>query len=272
MVKNFEKLPPEMVVDVLLSRKLDLESTISFIKQELSKAPEGKLRVSTCNHTAQYYLTSVEAGKKDVYIQKSNQKLVKALAQKDYYEKTLSALEEELFRINETIIFLQKNNIPAVFNKLSEKRRQLVEPLTLSDKEYAANWQAMEYQHKPFFEDSANLFTAKGERVRSKSEVIIADTLFRLGIPYRYEFPIKLQKFSVHPDFYCLNLRTRKEFAWEHLGMMDSQEYATSAVEKLNAYENAGFFPGDNFIISLETSGTPLSSKVVEKIARHYLF
>ena len=36
--------------------------------------------------------------------------------------------------------------------------------------------------------------------------------------------------------------------------------------------ENAGFFPGDNLIISMETSGTPLSSKVVEKIARHYLF
>ncbi|MBQ0167984.1 MAG: hypothetical protein KBT02_12830 [Treponema sp.] len=271
MVRNYEKLPPESVVDGLLSRKTYLENAITFYKQELSKAPEGKLRVSTSNHTSQYYHVNCGTEKKEVYIPKSNQKLVMALAQKEYIEKIIPALEQELFHINETIIFMQKRKIDTIYNKLTEKRRQLVEPVTLSAKEYTENWLAVEYQHKPFMEDSANLFTAKGERVRSKSEVIIADTLFRLGIPYRYEFPIKLQKFSVHPDFYCLNLRNRKEFAWEHLGMMDSPEYASSAVEKLNAYENAGFFPGDKLIFSMETSSTPLSSKAVEKIARHYL-
>ena len=32
----------------------------------------------------------------------------------------------------------------------------------------------------------------KGERVRSKSEKIIADKLYMLGIPYRYEYPLVL--------------------------------------------------------------------------------
>ena len=41
--------------------------------------------------------------------------------------------------------------------------------------------------------DAPLLETSRGERVRSKSEVIIADTLDRLKIPYRYEFPHQLK-------------------------------------------------------------------------------
>ena len=40
----------------------------------------------------------------------------------------------------------------------------------------------------------------------------------------------------LHPDFYCLNLRTRQEFAWEHFGMMDDPDYASTTAEKLRLY------------------------------------
>lgn len=271
MNTSFEKLPPASLVDDILNRKQQLENLISCTKVAISKAPQGKLKLSTCNHTYQYYRKNPENKKSIEYIPKSNKKLVKELAQKDYDEQLLPVLEQELLYVNEILNFLQKNKVSQVYNHLAEKRQELVEPVTLPDKIYIQKWQAQEYSHKSFSENSPNLFTAKNERVRSKSEVIIADTLFRLGIPYRYEFPLKLQKFTVHPDFYCLNVRTRREFAWEHLGMMDAYEYASSAVEKFNAYENAGFYPGDNLIISMETSGLPLSSKQAEKIARHYL-
>ena len=271
MENNFEKLPPNLLIPELLTRKQSLEHAISCIKQELSMAPSGKLWTSTCNHTVQYYQKSDETENSRKYIPKTNQKLIKSLAQKDYNEKILPNLELELYHLNITLNYLQKNQIANVYQELSANRRQFVNPITLPDKQFAENWLALEYPHKSFNENAPTLSTAKGERVRSKSEVIIADTLFRMGIPYRYEFPVKLQKFTVHPDFYCLNLRTHKEYAWEHLGMMDAQEYATSAVEKMAAYENAGFFPGDNLIISMETSASPLSSKKVEKIARNYL-
>jgi len=69
------------------------------------------------------------------------------------------------------------------------------------------------------------LYTAKGERVRSKSEIIIADSLMRAGVPYRYEFPIILNGYGkIYPDFTVLNVGLRKELYWEHLGMMDDSE------------------------------------------------
>ena len=57
----------------------------------------------------------------------------------------------------------------------------------LSDAEYVTKWLAVEYRHKAFNPDTPPLFTENGERVRSKSEVIIAETLRGNGVPYRYE-------------------------------------------------------------------------------------
>lgn len=76
---------------------------------------------------------------------------------------------------------------------------------------------------------------------------------------------------QLHPDFYCLNLRTRQEFAWEHFGMMDDPEYAARATEKIGLYAENGFFPGKNLIITMETSAKPLSSKLLKSVIQTYL-
>ena len=79
-----------------------------------------------------------------------------------------------------------------VYDTLNPYRRELVSPLILSDKEYVNQWLKVEYQGKHFDEEAGIIITEKGERVRSKSEKIIADKLYAMGIPYRYECPITL--------------------------------------------------------------------------------
>ncbi len=76
---------------------------------------------------------------------------------------------------------------------------------------------------------------------------------------------------TIHPDFMCLKLKNRKEFFWEHFGMMDNPEYAEQAVQKLNLYALNGFFPGKNLIITSETGHQPISTKVVEKTIKEFL-
>ena len=164
-----------------------------------------------------------------------------------------------------------KLNLQQVYENLHNGRKKLFFPVTLSDKDFAKNWLSVEYKHKSFEQATTALFTSKGERVRSKSEVIIADTLTRLGIPYRYEFPIRLKIYTVYPDFYCLNLRTRQEFIWEHFGMMDDLEYAQNAVSKIQNYQKNGYFPGKNLITTFETKASPISTKQIEQLAREYL-
>ena len=156
--------------------------------------------------------------------------------------------------------------------------------MTLTDDQYAARWQDVSWTGRPFAPDAPYICTAHGERVRSKSEVIIADTLLRYNIPYRYEFPITLKRINpddirrdfgssitLHPDFLCLNTRTRSEFFWEHFGLMDDPDYSKNAAGKLRLYTENGILPGRNLIITMETQTEPPSIKALEKLIEELL-
>ena len=118
----------------------------------------------------------------------------------------------------------------------------------------------------------AEYYSDNGLRVRSKSEILIANALDKYCIPFRYEYPLMLKKSGVvRPDFTCLNIRTRKEYIWEHFGMMDDEGYAHKNVLKINDYETSGFHAGINMILTFETSLTPINSNIIRAMIENYL-
>lgn len=59
------------------------------------------------------------------------------------------------------------------------------------------------------------IYTQKGERVRSKSEKTLADYFYYHGIPYKYECPLLLKGFGIiYPDFTFLTRRSQKEMGY----------------------------------------------------------
>ena len=108
----------------------------------------------------------------------------------------------------------------------------------------------------------------RGERVRSKSEQLIADRLYVNGIPYKYECPITLDGITFHPDFTILRLSDRKEIYYEHLGRMDDPNYAEENVYKLNTYARNGLIMGNNLYATFETRNQPLDVSIVELLIR----
>ena len=116
------------------------------------------------------------------------------------------------------------------------------------------------------------ILTEKGERVRSKSEKILADFFFRRNILYKYEKPLYLKGYgTVYPDFTFLSKRTGQEIFWEHEGMMDRQEYAKSAVRKIESYQKNEIYPGDRLILTFETEQSVLNSNIIERLVNKYL-
>ena len=212
---------------------------------------------------------------------RSQEKLARSLVQNDYDKKTIPAIEAEIKELKDFIKDYKTKNCNSVYQKLASTRRQVVTPLTLDDEVYTAAWLDVKYKQKKIPDDVPKLITDNNEQVRSKSEVIIANALKVAGVPYRYEFPLLVDRnpeldagtdfCELHPDFYCLNLRTRQEFAWEHFGMMDDPEYAAGAIEKLQLYMANGFLPGKNLIITMETSAKPFSSKILKDVIQTYL-
>lgn len=94
--------------------------------------------------------------------------------------------------------------------------------------------------------------TLRGEYVRSKSEMLIANLLFAMGIPYRYEPRVVLGGREVSGDFWVRSRLNGKEYYWEHYGMLDNEEYAEQAAEKQRKYRAAGFRLGKNLIETYE--------------------
>ena len=148
----------------------------------------------------------------------------------------------------------------------------MVTPVFVSDEDFTANWKASEYTSLGFTPDCAEFYTDNGERVRSKSEIIIANKLYRYNIPYRYEYPLQLQSGIItHPDFTCLNVKTRQEYIWEHFGIMDNAEYACNAIKKISDYANSGYVLGRNFIATFETANTPINANCIDSLIKSHL-
>jgi len=103
--------------------------------------------------------------------------------------------------------------------------------------------------------------TTRGELVRSKSEIVIANLLYAAGLDYAYERPLTGNAIAgtVHPDFTFID-PTGDVIVWEHLGMLDRDDYRTSWENRKTWYQANGFKLGENLFTSDETGGALDSS------------
>ena len=111
--------------------------------------------------------------------------------------------------------------------------------------------------------------TEKGHMVRSKSELIIANLLFREGIPYEYEQPLDGTKAAgrLHPDFSFADA-SGDRVIWEHLGMMHDEEYVRGWKWKVEWYKKNGYVLDQNLFVSEERRGKGLAMDDLAKVAK----
>jgi len=256
----------------LHKRKKFLEQIIAEKEAALLNVPEGKLRLRQTGEKTYYYCRTDPKDFSGKYIKKKDMNLAAALAQKEYDEKVQRLAKDELYKVQLLLKQYGKGEVDTVYEKLQKPCQILVQPVIPTDEQYVENWQAVTYEQKGFQDDATEYFTMKGERVRSKTEIIIADTLNRMGVPYRYEFPVQLKGHTtIHPDFTVLNIRLRKTFFWEHFGMMDDAHYSVKALERIHNYEKNGYYPGSHLIFTYEASSRPIPTKLIEELIIHYL-
>ena len=257
--------------DELLRYEKKIKHELEIIKGEKNKYPKGKLRVSVNHGNPQYYRVLEDKKHGETYLSKKKEmNTIRKLAQKEYSLKLIKGMEKSIKVIERAKIAYEKVEWLNVYLGLSEERKKLVVPNKL-DGDYVKEWQNATYQGKKFQDDDPEIYTEKGERVRSKSEKMIADKMNLMGIPYKYECPLRLASgIYVYPDFTILNVPKRKEYFLEHLGMMDSPEYSQKAVKKINAYIKNEIYPGEKLLLSYETSQSPIDMTAVSLILEKY--
>lgn len=275
-MKTLELLPPDTILASVQKRAEELLIIIEEKKRSLSKAPAGRIKLIRRGGNIHCYHVTSSAKPAGKYIPVSEQKFIKSLIQKEYDQTVLAELQYQLKLIDNFIKKYNPSMVRELFGSRGELRRSYISPVTLSDEDYAARWLAQSYKCKSFREGVPEFLTSRGERVRSKSEMIIADILAKNNIPYKYELPQQMKAaggklIPVYPDFTCVNLRTRQEFLWEHLGRMDDSDYSMKTVMKLRTYSKNDFIPGKNLILTMECDGIPLDRKEVEALVKTFL-
>lgn len=293
-MSRIEVLPPFTEQKLLEKRLEELKLALRIVKERKNPQLKGKLYVSKSHGTDQFRLVAPVFQPEDQiptaeesfphpdqiatatkYLSKTQTELLHQYCQKEYDEKLACLLQKQITKLEKLQRTLNQNPSVEALQIIPKAKQTFITPATLPQPEYLATWQTVFYRKKGFYPNATQFITANGDRVRSKSETILADTLARLKIPYRYEFPVKMNTkgkiITFHPDFYCLNLRTRQEFIWEHFGLLDDTDYAENVAQKLEIYHKNGYFEGTNLLYTIETEDTPLTTKHVEQIAKKFL-
>lgn len=247
-----------------------LEKIAQLVRNRLVDAPDGHLRVSINHKSPQYYHCIHE--KRGKYIKKENRELARKLAQKSYDLKILALAEKRLKQLERILKDYEDNEIENVYLQEHPERQKLILSVEPTWEQRLEQWKSIPYNGKSFTEGYPVIMSERGERVRSKSEKIMADYFFRHGIEYKYECPVYLHGVGmVYPDFTFLSRKTGKEIYWEHNGMMDSPEYAGKAIRKIHTYEKNGIYPGENLILTFETEQIVLNTDRIEQLVKRYL-
>jgi len=264
-----------MLLKQLEQEETELNRQIDFLINRIPLHPTGSLYISSSNGSDQFYTIGTDkrdlTGKKK-YLKKENRQLAVSISQRDYEMKLLKELQIRKNAVRRARKTYERTDPEKVLSCFPQGKQDLIKPLFLTREEYVRRWLEVDYERKGFQENTPEFYTAKGERVRSKSEKIIADTLFRFEVPYRYEYPLELKGYgTIHPDFTVLNTESREEFFWEHLGQMDDEKYVRDALIRIHFYERNNYLPGKELIITSETKNMPLDMRVVDCVIQRFL-
>lgn len=279
------------ILSAVNAKIAELANLEKLKKQAVRRAPQGTLRALSRGNSFRFFLISGDSSPNGRFIPRKDWDIAKQIAQRDYDLKIIEGVVHQKGVLERFAKLYNPTELDEVFAQQTQSRRHLITPIRLADEAFVKQWLSVSYEGKGFSGDLPELFTSRGERVRSKSEIIIADILAHYKVPYRYEYPHVFYDVSykalagssssgiykrgkrivVYPDFTCLNVRTRREFIWEHFGLMDDPDYAKSAVFKRELYEKNGLYTGESILFTEETSDRPLDSSRVARLVERFL-
>ena len=259
------------MLDHLEKERSKFESIEKSAEERIRKAPEGTVCVNRHGKGVQFYIRHDPKDRNGRYLPAAEREKALALIQKKYDRQIASAAGKQAELLDHFIRNYNPDCLKKIYESMSDVRKRSIIPVELPDHVYAERWQSMPFQPKEISSDVPEHFSNKGERVRSKSEVMIADALAQAEIPYRYECPLSLEAGVVlHPDFTILRIPDRKLLYWEHLGMMDDPDYVIKNLKRIRFYEQNGIMPGIQLILTMETSQQPLNLSVIKQMIGTY--
>lgn len=242
----------------IAERKDALIHELEYLEARITKFPEGSL---TCCHQEKRVKWYVTVGSARRYLPKSEGKLAHDLAEKEYLLCKIRDIQREIKAIDGLKVISERTMNSEAAELLAVRGYKLLLPEYLNEtkgKKKSNNAEGLRFE------------TFSGDYVRSKSEVIIANCLFRRNIPFSYEEELDIDGRILHPDFTIRHSKTGQIYYWEHFGMVDNENYRDMMIKKIRMYGDNGIYAMINLIISTETRENPLKPSYVERMIEQF--
>lgn len=198
------------------------------------------------------------------------------LARRKLLTLELAKLTEEYRHLTNTEFVHSQESYSEKIDHLLSDTSPYAELLTGHFKSFQSNtvplntWKNESFQTNPAYPEHLLHKSLSGEKLRSKSEVIIANALFMNHIPYRYECELILGEISLYPDFTILHPITHELYYWEHFGLMHNPDYRNNTSQKLKLYIENRIYPSERLITTFESDSLPLDSERIQSLIEQY--
>ncbi len=255
---------------------IEIDKRLKDVEAELSRLPqvkESEVRINprTINGKTRYYVYFSGHSKDRKYMGVNNLESVPGIIRNEYTAAVRKNLSKERKLLKSLHTFYKNNSIDSLYSTRHIGKREFITPVRIPTEELLKQFCKIKQNTKPFKDTDSQLITLRGERVRSKNELLIANELYHYKIPYLYEPELTLKDGTVvHPDFVIFNVRTREIIIWEHFGNMNNPYYVEYAVKKIHTYYRNGHTNKD-FITTFEYDGSSYSANEINHIIRSAL-
>lgn len=200
--------------DMDLQRRL-----IETFKKTLKALPTGRLSAKKIKGRVYYYHVDEKTGKQ-TYIPKSNLTFIHELKEKRWLQKAIRIMEKNLKAQEQMLKFYQAYDAQTIMDMLPDSYRdEFLEVYENQVNPDLQKWANDTYRKNPYHQDELIHTTSFGLKVHSKGELIIAELLYRLGIPFRYDAPVKVKDKYGNAKYryvdFLIKLPTGEYILWE---------------------------------------------------------
>lgn len=212
-------------------------------KKEIAQLPKGAIvkRKKNC------YVQNINGKERAIT---GNEELIRGLARKRYLKPYIKTLENNVKLLEKLENRYQTIDAGQIISEFSATYQSVPEAYFFNRPE--DGFAGETFETNKAHPERLIYRTNRGELVRSKSEREIANTLYAMEIPYRYEACLILGGEKRFPDFTLFRKRDRQLLYWEHFGLTDDASYTAGMCRKLEEYRDHGVIPWKNLICTYE--------------------
>ena len=252
-------------------------------KMEIEHSPSGSLIHQMKGNQTQFIHSFYDNGKRIRKGINKNTDMIRALARKEFSIKAYKILSNNIDAFKEAITKQIPFDPERILHSMTKAYSFLPEEFFFDrntifvsaelEKEILAKvkrheeWWKKPYKEYWGYPENKTRITSRGQKVRSISELLIAEALYKYSIPFHYEEELEADGKIFAPDFTFEGMN-QNMFYLDYFGMMDNPKYAKRNFIKLDDYYDIGLIPGDNLIVVFDSKGI-MNAGMIEAIIKN---